>query len=74
MPTYVHMNVSSSVLSRVRRLVEFAERKAALLLVVGARRSPGGDPPSIVAGGLFRAAPCPVVVVPETAARPTIAD
>jgi nucleotide-binding universal stress UspA family protein len=49
----------------VRRLVELAERKRALLLVVGTGSAPANGPRSIVAGGLARSAPCPLVVVPE---------
>jgi len=52
----------------VRRLVELAERKHALLLVVGTR----GVPASIVASGLSRSAPCPVVIVREAAAVPAL--
>jgi nucleotide-binding universal stress UspA family protein len=56
----------------VRRLVEFAARTRALLLVVGTQAQASGRPPSIVASGLTRAAPCPVVVVPETAPLPEL--
>jgi len=56
----------------VRRLVEFAARTRALLLVVGANAPSSGRPPSIVASGLSRAAPCPVVVVPEAAPLPEL--
>lgn len=56
----------------VRRLVEFAARTRALLLVVGANAPSSGRPPSIVAGGVARAAPCPVVVVPEAAPLPEL--
>ena len=56
----------------VRRLGELAARQRALLLVVGTRDAQTGGPSSIVAGGLSRTAPCPVVVVPETAAVPAL--
>lgn len=56
----------------VRRLVELAERKRALLLVVGTHGAPEGGPASIVASGLARNAPCPVVVVPEAARVPAL--
>lgn len=48
----------------VRRLVEFAARKRALLLVLGTRGPASSRPASIVANGVSRNAPCPVVVVP----------
>ncbi len=57
----------------VRRLVEFATLTRALLLVVGTNARAQGHPPSIVAGRLIRAAPCPVVVVSETTPVPAIA-
>jgi nucleotide-binding universal stress UspA family protein len=60
--------------SPVRRLVEFAARTRALLVVVGTHARASGRPPSIVAGGLTRAAPCPVVVVPEGAPVPELDD
>ena len=47
----------------MRRLVELAARKRALLLVVGARGTITGRPTSIVANGVSRSAPCPVVIV-----------
>jgi nucleotide-binding universal stress UspA family protein len=56
----------------VRRLVEFAARKRALLLVVGTRGPIASRPPSIVASGVARAAPCPVVVVPDGTAIPEL--
>ena len=56
----------------VRRLVEFAARTRALLIVVGTHARESGRPPSIVASGLTRAAPCPVVVVPEAAPLPEL--
>lgn len=56
----------------VRRLVELAGRERALLLVVGTRGALTGRPPSIVAAGLSRRAPCPVVVVPEAAPVPAL--
>lgn len=56
----------------IRKLVEFAAQRQALLLVVGTNVSGTGRPPSIVAGGLARAAPCPVVVVPETVPAPIL--
>lgn len=49
----------------VRRLVELAARKRALLLVVGTRGPIASRPASIVASGVTRSAPCPVVVVPD---------
>jgi nucleotide-binding universal stress UspA family protein len=49
----------------VRRLVEFAARKRALMLVVGSRGPVPRSPSSIVASGVVRSAPCPVVVVPD---------
>jgi nucleotide-binding universal stress UspA family protein len=58
----------------LRRLAEFAARKRALLLVVGTRAPATGRPPSLVASGLTRGAPCPVVVVPEAAPVPALAD
>ena len=57
----------------VRRLGEFATLVRALLLVVGTTASAKGRPPSIVASGLGRTAPCPVVVVSESAPVPPIA-
>jgi nucleotide-binding universal stress UspA family protein len=57
----------------MRRLLEFARASDALLLVVGAGGEAAGRPPSIVARGLAKSAPCPVVVVPETAAVPALA-
>jgi nucleotide-binding universal stress UspA family protein len=57
----------------VRRLVEFAALTQPLLLVVGRNDSATGRIPSIVAGGLVRAAPCPVVVVSDTAPVPLLA-
>lgn len=56
----------------VRRFAELAERKRALLLVVGTRGTLTGRPPSIVANGLARSAPCPVVIVPEAAPVPAL--
>jgi len=56
----------------VSRLVEFSARTRALLLVVGTQARASGRPPSIVASGLTRAAPCPVVVVPEAAPVPEL--
>lgn len=56
----------------VRRLVEFATLVRALLLVVGTSAAAKDQPPSIIAGGLGRAAPCPVVVVSESAPVPPI--
>jgi nucleotide-binding universal stress UspA family protein len=56
----------------VRRLVEFAARTRALLLVVGTHARTSGRPPSIVTSGLTRAAPCPVVVVPEAVPLPEL--
>jgi nucleotide-binding universal stress UspA family protein len=56
----------------VRRLAEFAARKDALLLVVGTRAPANARPPSIVASGIARAAPCPLVVVPEAAPVPDL--
>jgi nucleotide-binding universal stress UspA family protein len=56
----------------VRRLVEFAARTRALLLVIGTISPALGRPPSIVASGLIRAAPCPLVVVPEAAPLPEL--
>jgi nucleotide-binding universal stress UspA family protein len=56
----------------VRRVVELATLVRALLLVVGTSASANGRPPSIVVGGLGRAAPCPVVVVSESAPVPPI--
>jgi nucleotide-binding universal stress UspA family protein len=56
----------------VRRLLELAEQKRALLLVVGTPGPRTGRPPSIVASGLSRGARCPVVVVPETASTPSL--
>jgi nucleotide-binding universal stress UspA family protein len=56
----------------VRRLVEFAARTGALLLVVGTHARASGRPHSIVASGLSRAAPCPVVLVPEAARLPEL--
>lgn len=53
----------------VRRLVEFSGRTRPLLLVVGTRSR---TTPSIVASGLMRAAPCPLVVVPEAAPGPEL--
>jgi nucleotide-binding universal stress UspA family protein len=58
----------------LRRLAEFAARKRALLLVVGTRAPATGRPQSIVASGLARGAPCPLVVVPEVAPVPELAD
>lgn len=58
----------------LRRLAEFAARKRALMLVVGTRAPATGRPPSLVASGLARAAPCPLVVVPEAAPVPELAD
>jgi nucleotide-binding universal stress UspA family protein len=55
-----------------RRLVEFSARTRALLLVVGTHARASGRPPSILASGLIRAAPCPVVVVPEVATLPKL--
>lgn len=55
----------------VRRLVEFAALTQALLLVVGTNATTG-RPPSIVANGLVRSAPCPVVVVPQAAPVPAL--
>jgi nucleotide-binding universal stress UspA family protein len=57
----------------VRRLVRFATLMQPLLLVVGTNASGPGRPASILAGGLIRAAPCPVVVVPGKAPVPPIA-
>jgi nucleotide-binding universal stress UspA family protein len=68
-PVYVYLDSGNPV----RRLVELAERKRALLLVVGTRGPLTGRPSSMVANGLARGAPCPVVVVPETAAVPALA-
>jgi nucleotide-binding universal stress UspA family protein len=56
----------------VRRLVEFSARKRALLLVVGTRGPASSWPASIVASGVSRSAPCPVVVVPDGAAVPEL--
>ena len=56
----------------VRRLIEFAARKRALLLVVGVRGPISGRPSSIVASGVSRNAPCPVVVVPDGKAVPEL--
>lgn len=56
----------------VRRLVEFAARKRALLLVLGTRGSASSGPASIVANGVSRNAPCPVVVVPDGTAVPEL--
>jgi nucleotide-binding universal stress UspA family protein len=56
----------------VRRVVEFATLVRALLLVVGRSASGKARPLSMVAGGLGRAAPCPVVVVSEHAPVPPI--
>lgn len=56
----------------VRRLVEFAARTHALLLVAGTHARTSGRPPSIVTSGLTRTAPCPVVVVPEAAPPPEL--
>lgn len=49
----------------VQRLAEFAARKRALLLVIGTHDRLSQRPASIVAGGLSRSAPCPLVVVPD---------
>ena len=57
----------------VRRLTELAKDVGALLLVVGVRSDAAGRPPSITARGVARSAPCPVVIVPETAAVPALA-
>src|SRR6185437_3860752 len=46
-------------------LIEFAARKRALLLVVGTHGCLSQRPTSIIAGGVSRSAPCPVVVVPD---------
>jgi len=46
-------------------LIEFAARKRALLLVVGTHGRLSRRPTSIIAGGVSRSAPCPVVVVPD---------
>jgi nucleotide-binding universal stress UspA family protein len=56
----------------VRRLVEFAARKRALLLVVGTRGPASSRPASIVANGVARSAACPVVVVPDGTAVPRL--
>ena len=56
----------------VRRLIEFAARTRALLLVVGTSAPSSDRPPSMVASGLTRGAPCPVVVVPEGATLPEL--
>jgi nucleotide-binding universal stress UspA family protein len=56
----------------VRRIVELAERKRALILVVGTSTPVPGRPPSITASGVSRSAPCPVVIVPETAPVPAL--
>jgi nucleotide-binding universal stress UspA family protein len=56
----------------VRRLVEFAARKRALLLVVGTRSPAASGTASIVASGVSRNAPCPVVVVPDGTAAPEL--
>jgi len=58
----------------VRRLIEFAARKRALLLVVGTSGLVSNRPASIVASGVSRSAPCPVVVVPEEIAPPDLAS
>lgn len=55
-----------------RRLIEFAARKRALLLVVGVPGPASGRPSSIVASGVARNAPCPVVVVPDGTAVPEL--
>lgn len=55
----------------VRRLTELARDVRALLLVVG--MSSADRAPSIIARGVARSAPCPVVIVPETAAVPALA-
>lgn len=49
----------------VQRMVEFAARKRALLLVIGTNGRLSPRPASIIAGGVSRSAPCPVVVVPD---------
>jgi nucleotide-binding universal stress UspA family protein len=49
----------------VQRLIDFAARKRALLLVVGTHGRFSPRPTSIVASGVSRNAPCPVVVVPD---------
>jgi nucleotide-binding universal stress UspA family protein len=54
-----------------RRLVEVAERERALLLVVGTSDD-AHRPPSIVVRGIARSAPCPVVLVRETAPVPRL--
>lgn len=56
----------------VRRLVRFATLMRPLLLVVGTNAPGPGRPASLLAGGLIRAAPCPVVVVPGKAQVPPI--
>jgi nucleotide-binding universal stress UspA family protein len=49
----------------VRALVELAAHRRALLLVVATRGPGSGRPTSMVASGVSRTAPCPVVIVPE---------
>ena len=56
----------------VRRLVEFAARKRALLLVVGMDSPASSSPASIAASSVSRIAPCPVVVVPGRTALPRL--
>jgi nucleotide-binding universal stress UspA family protein len=55
----------------MRRLIEFARASRALLLVVGAGEA-AGRPPSLVGRGLAKSAPCPVVIVPESAGVPAL--
>jgi len=56
----------------IRRLIEFAARKRALLLVVGTNGLVSSRPASIVASGVSRSAPCPVVVVPQEISLPDL--
>ena len=56
----------------VRRLTEFARDTRALLLVVGTSTDAADRPASLSARGVARSAPCPVVVVPESAAVPAL--
>lgn len=58
----------------MRRLIEFATGARALLLVVGVNGEAAERAPSIVARGVSRRAPCPVVIVPESAAVPALAS
>lgn len=56
----------------VRRLTEFAKDTRALLLVVGTSSDAADRPASLSARGVARSAPCPVVVVAESAAVPAL--